>query len=348
MTIGEAGQGHTFHSEYEGPIDIPGVEAGVPLLQRTIFASKIGENIMSVSEAVDNGYTVVFDRSGVKLFQKVVISGEPALSGGRNPRSRLFYFNFKKIECKSVLVGPVTQLQTSVGPRVAPLALISVKDVNKMISDLFHDERIRRMEGPKQNMEVPKQALIKLCDAEVRLAETYVDGITEEALWHGRMIHINPKMAKLANPALKKFPDKMECDHCILGKFHKHPHSGSRPTQGDFPWAPGEYLTGDMFGPVLRSEGGATYVDFYIDVKSRFVYANLLASKKDQYNSIEEVRADLRPRSGVSSSLTVTVSIPVAVHWHFMRNMTYVIFRAHQVTLPAMIWQKGSSERLLS
>ena len=112
------------------------------------------------------------------------------------------------------------------------------------------------------------------------------------------MIHINPKMAKLANPALKKFPDKMECDNCILGKFHKHPHSGSRPSQMDFPWAPGEYLTGDLFGPVLKSEGGASYADINIDVKSRYVYVNLLANKKDHFDAIEGVRSDLKARSG--------------------------------------------------
>ena len=37
---------------------------------------------------------------------------------------------------------------------------------------------------------------------------------------------------------------------------------------------------------------------FYLDIKSRFVYAKLLREKTDQYRSLVEVMADLRARSG--------------------------------------------------
>ena len=67
---------------------------------------------------------------------------------------------------------------------------------------------------------------------------------------------------------------------------------------GELPWAPGEYLTCDLFGPLLRSAGGARYVGFYLDLKSRFIYAKLLVNKTSHYQALREVIRDLRARSG--------------------------------------------------
>ena len=47
--IGEAGIGHSFTSE--GPFEIAVGGKSSPLLSKTIFASKIQENILSVGEA---------------------------------------------------------------------------------------------------------------------------------------------------------------------------------------------------------------------------------------------------------------------------------------------------------
>ena len=59
------------------------------------------------------------------------------------------------------------------------------------------------------------------------------------------------------------------------------------------PWATGEYLTCDLFGPLLRSAGGAKYAGFYIDLKSRFVYVKALL-----HTSFGEVAQDAMARSG--------------------------------------------------
>ena len=48
----------------------------------------------------------------------------------------------------------------------------------------------------------------------------------------------------------------------------------------------------------MRSAGGAKYTGFYLDVKSRFVYAKLLSSKTDHYRAMREVIQDARARSG--------------------------------------------------
>ncbi len=83
LLVGEAGKGHGFYSEAEGPIKVLASGKPLPLFQRVVFAKKIAENIMSVSEAVDRGYTVIFSKEGVQLFKKeeVKISGAPILKG---------------------------------------------------------------------------------------------------------------------------------------------------------------------------------------------------------------------------------------------------------------------------
>ena len=49
LLIGEAGQGHSFFSEAEGPIAAKSQGKTVPLLSRVIFAKKVHENIFSVA-----------------------------------------------------------------------------------------------------------------------------------------------------------------------------------------------------------------------------------------------------------------------------------------------------------
>ena len=51
---------------------------------------------MSVPEAVDNGYTVVFTTESVKIYdpEECLISGVPTLTGARDKRNRLFYISF--------------------------------------------------------------------------------------------------------------------------------------------------------------------------------------------------------------------------------------------------------------
>ena len=96
LTIGEAGQGHSFLSQVEGPITLRVKGKDLPLFLRTIYADQVHENIMSVPEAVDQDYLVLFGRNGVWLFnpEDIKLLGKPVLSGFRDKRSRLFYFDF--------------------------------------------------------------------------------------------------------------------------------------------------------------------------------------------------------------------------------------------------------------
>ena len=99
------------------------------------------------------------------------------------------------------------------------------------------------------------------------------------------MVHINPRLALLAKPDLKEWP-KCFCVSCTQGKFHRHAHSGSRLSNPK------------LHGPLLKSRGGARYVAFYIDSKSRFVYAKPLQEKSDNYHAMIEVIHDAKARSG--------------------------------------------------
>ena len=96
LTIGEAGQGHSFQSQAEGPITLHVRGKVLPLFSRTVYADQVHENIMSVTEAVDQGYVVVFNSKGVQLRhpKDVHLRGGPVLSGFRDKNSRLFYFDF--------------------------------------------------------------------------------------------------------------------------------------------------------------------------------------------------------------------------------------------------------------
>ena len=93
LVIGEAGTGHSFTSQAEGPIKLHVRGKALPLFQRTILAKQVQENIMSVTEAVDRGYVMVFNRRGVQMMdpKDVQLNVKPILCGSRDSKSRLFY-----------------------------------------------------------------------------------------------------------------------------------------------------------------------------------------------------------------------------------------------------------------
>ena len=94
--IGEAGSGHTFTSEAEGPISFTIGGENLPLFKRTIFAEQVGENI--ISEAVDRGYAMLFNKEGVTLYPKdVKVRGAAILFGKRDLTNNLFYIDLPAV-----------------------------------------------------------------------------------------------------------------------------------------------------------------------------------------------------------------------------------------------------------
>ena len=134
-------------------------------------------------------------------------------------------------------------------------------------------------------------------DIIANLARTYHEFKTDFELWHPRLAHINSRLALSAKPDLKDWPKKLNCDDCFVGKFHKHSHSGRRPTAAEMNWLSGEYITCDLVGPLLRSRGGSYYAPIYTDLASRFIWIKVLTSKSDNYQAMQEVFQDAKARS---------------------------------------------------
>ncbi len=277
LVIGEAGLGHSFHSEAEGPIDVWINNKKSDLLKRTIFATKIYENILSVSEAVDQGYVMVFDKNGVSMYERVEVSGEVVLFGKRSRKNNLFYINLDMDPPKP------KSMQAYTKPLISPMDLVPVMTLSKM----------RDIQGRRSYV-----APTLTPDAMANISRTYYESTNDFDLWHPRLAHVNPRLALVAKPDLKNWPKKCFCESCTQGKFHRQAHSGTRPKPAELYWAAGEYWSCDLFGPLLRSKGGARYAAFYVDMKSRFVYAKVLQEKTDNYRALVEVIQDARARSG--------------------------------------------------
>ena len=238
LVIGEAGVGHSFFSEAEGPIDVSIQGKKSKLLARTIFASRIQENILSVGEAVDCGYTLVFDKKGVCLYQDVSVRGAPLLTGSRSKYNRLFYFDLRQ---ETAAVNKVQVLPSSA--RISPMDYVPVLSY----------ECLRKTQADR---ELPDSKCVPPPDVLTRLSRTYHECKTEFELWHPRLAHVNPRLALLAKPDLKDWPKKCFCASCTQGKFHRHSHSGSRPAPEYEPWLPGEYWCCALFGPLPREVHG--------------------------------------------------------------------------------------------
>jgi len=288
IRIGEAGKGHAFNSKAEGIISIKTKGNELPLFKKVIYADQVNENIMSVAEAVDQGFTAVFTKNGVQLhWEADVETKNPILIGGRDPKTRLFYFDLPRKKETKVDVK-VAHLNEATGQGKGNPMRMTDKSGQGPLS--FKTRRSARQKLTEE-LDPP-------CDVKINLSRTYNEYHNDYELWHPRLAHINQKLAKLAKPDLKDWPVKAHCDGCIMGKIHKFPHSGKRPIPEEMPWKVGEYWTCDLFGPLLRSMGGAVYAAFYTDVKSKFTYVKPLSDKTGHYQAFVEVITDAKARSG--------------------------------------------------
>ena len=110
--------------------------------------------------------------------------------------------------------------------------------------------KVQRSAQPQSKTDLEPPAEVK-----INLSKTYNEYKNDYELWHPRLAHINPRLAKLAKPDLKDWPEKAHCDGCIMGKIHKFAHSGKRPTSEEMPWQAGEYFTCDLFWTCAQEHG---------------------------------------------------------------------------------------------
>ena len=128
----------------------------LPLFNRVIYADQVSENIMSVAEAVDRGYSVVFTTKGVQICHAddVKVAGS-ILNGNRDKDTRLFYLVLPK---RKIQKSGATLMQVVQGGK-HPMAM---KENTK-------SEALRRQrEVPllKVNLEPP-------ADVKISLSKTY-------------------------------------------------------------------------------------------------------------------------------------------------------------------------------
>ena len=178
----------------------------------------------------------------------------------------------------------------------------------------------RQREVPllKVNLEPPA--------VKISLSKTYDEYKSTYELWHPRLAHINPRLAKLAKPELEGWPEKAHCDGCVLGKIHRFPHSGKRPAPADMPWLSGEYFTCDLFGPLLQSKGGAHYAAFYTDLKSKFTYYKCLRTKTEHYQAFLQIIVDAKARRPMYAFL----QNGWGWHFHWRGSSSYLRQLCHQ------------------
>ena len=210
LIIGEAGVGHSFASEAEGPIEVSVGGETSSLLSKTIFASKIQENILSVGETTDCGYTMMFNKNGVYLYKDVEVRGEPLLVGTRSKQNHLYYFDLTQ-NTKTPMKSGVLLRQTATLPR-SPMMYIPVLSY----------ARLRQTQKEREENKLAPGEDVYFLDAISKLSRTYHECKSDFDLWHPRMAHVNPRMALLSKPDLKDWPKKCFCVSCKGSFINTH------------------------------------------------------------------------------------------------------------------------------
>ena len=233
IRIGEAGLGHTFESSAEGPIALRTNGRGKPLLNRVIYADQITDNIMSVPEAVNAGYTVVFNREGVDMYHhgEVEMKAAPVLQGKRDPRTHLFFIEFphtvsgakagtQALQPSRQPIAPINGTATdclSESPSPAPretLVSMMVQSHTSAISQGTDESTSHLRELHRRRSRGEEDCTLPMDGATVFLARTYHEYKCDYDLWHPRLSHINPRLARVAKLDLKEWPRKNHCDDC--------------------------------------------------------------------------------------------------------------------------------------
>lgn len=127
-------------------------------------------------------------------------------------------------------------------------------------------------------------------DGNVIVAETNsAEGVLDQtSLWHSRLGHMSVKGLRLLvkNGFLKGVDgeDKQECEHCVLGKFHrlsfkKRKHNSEEPLA---------YVHSDLWGSpnVTPSLSKCQYYILFVDDFSRKVWVYFLKTKNEAFSKL--------------------------------------------------------------
>jgi hypothetical protein len=254
---------------------------------RILFADGLAENLSSVGRLCDTGLTVVFDSERSRIFSgRIEIVGEVVHQENRDPQTGLYPLTvFKKInECtqpKSLM-----EYRTNNGDKC-----------KWAVAAVF---RVRATRNAAIAVQPGEAQPSKLSNRQVALlAKFYVrEGMSPLERWHYKCGHIGTKYLKNFNLRELRVPrEPFRCEACLKGKIHRLGHKSSALAERR-QYLPGEYIITDHQGPYHRSLGGHRYLQLFLDLGSRKVWAVPMKSKTDSDKALVEVLMDARIRSG--------------------------------------------------
>jgi hypothetical protein len=132
---------------------------------------------MSVSEAVDKDFSLLFDKTGVKMFltsKLKITGGDPIISGVRDPRNRLFYFN-SVAQCSVVSAEPSVR-----GATGCPLKLLPITGPTHIGAGWFLECRLQRNKASQPLDETePDPVVVNLSRTIMNIRTTTTYGIQD-------------------------------------------------------------------------------------------------------------------------------------------------------------------------
>ena len=261
----------------------------MPGLKEVIFTPHLRENLMSVGKLTDEGYTVIFNACGVKIYKNrgLRVSGREVHYEARNSHG----------------LYPLTLTPTIDDTKNAPPRDVQARftsTARQILSNTRKERESRVTTDSKPSATLPDVAQIETLSSLARVYPREDMSVLEK--WHSRCAHASVKTLKelgISELQGKRIPLKYRCDACIKGKIHrmshKEMHDLAKPT-----YEPGQCLATDLMGPYANSIEGSKYAQLFKCPVSKYRWLCTLTSKDQTLRAIEVVLIDCKARSGNS------------------------------------------------
>ncbi|CAL9233575.1 unnamed protein product [Arabidopsis halleri] len=150
------------------------------------------------------------------------------------------------------------------------------------------DSRLRVFYNDKEALAGDYKDTLYILDGKpvVEQANTAVKDEDKTMLWHSRLGHLNAKslqlLAKKELIKAEEFSELRDCEHCVLGKFHKLSYKAGKHTSKE----PLEYVHSDLWGSpnVTPSLSRCQYYISFVDDFSRKVWVYFLRTKDEAFS----------------------------------------------------------------
>ncbi|CAL9238171.1 unnamed protein product [Arabidopsis halleri] len=165
------------------------------------------------------------------------------------------------------------------------------------------DSRLRVFYKGKESLAGDYKETLYILDGKpvVEQANSAVKEGDKTMLWHSRLGHMSEKgLQLLAKKEMLKTEDIAElkdCEHCVLGKFHKLSYKTGKHTSTEKL----EYVHSDLWGSpnVTPSLSRFQYYISFVDDYSRKVWVYFLRTKDEAFSKFVEWKAFVENQSGL-------------------------------------------------